>query len=580
MNDGTAIFLKSLRQYPGAVAAILAMIALQAATVALVPWPLKLIIDNVLGNLQWPDALGWMAGMGVWLACGILVASAFALRAIGQLMTAWLSVLTQRTSSVLKLTLARRLFAHMLALDHGFHVEAKTGDLTQRITSDTAFPNDMLTGVLIPGITAFFTLSFSAFVLATMSPLLAMMLLVLVMPVPFVLAWFQRRIIERSYAQSDHIGGLMALAGQVLSSVQVIKSFNRETQTEREFRQRADEVVDAALALKAPAVQANFIVGMIQGMAMAIMLVAGGLLVVRGDVTLGTLALLLGYVQSVLGPVASLSTIASAHATALGKARRIAVILDRKPAVRDRPDARPLTRQSRSQLPPELSFSNITFGYSPGRPVLQDVSFTVHPGETVALTGHTGAGKSTIASLIMRMIDPQKGTVAINGQDIRNFQLDSLRRAMGVVLQETYLVPGSFAENIGLGREGLSRPEIEQAARDAQAHGFITASAEGYDTLIGPGGKGLSGGQRQRIALARAIARDASVLILDEPTSALDVETEASIFDALAAASQGRTTLIIAHRMSTLSLANRVLRLENGKIAEIALSEAICKIVT
>lgn len=566
MKHALTLFGSALLQHRKAVAGVVALVLLQSATLLLVPWPLKLIIDNLLSDSPWPASLEWLGSLGFGAALLLLVLAVLAFRATNQAAGAALSVITQTTGLAMKLSLAQRLFAHIQRLDQGFHTGSRVGDLTQRVTADCAFLSSLFAGVLLPCLTAVVMLVAATSVLVTLSPLLAGLVLLLVLPVPFVLQRFFSRITERSYRESEEVGGLMALAGQVLSSVQVIKGFNREAQTESTFRAKAEDAVGAALAVKAPTVQANLAVAVLQAASIALVLALGGMLALDGRISIGTLTVAIGYVNAMFGPVGALATVTTTFGVAAGKARRVSAVLDRQSKVRNRSDARDLPPLSR---PPDLTFDNVTFGYGGGQRVLDGVSITVRSGETIALTGPTGAGKTTFGALLMRMLDPSKGAVLIDGEDLRSFKLQSLREAMAVVQQESYLIPGTIHDNIALGRPGLSREQVIAAAKAASAHDFILECADGYDTVIGAGGSGLSGGQQQRISIARAVARDAPVLILDEPTSALDAETETSIFDALAAARRGRTTLVIAHRMSTLRLADRILRLEGGKLAEV-----------
>ena len=242
---------------------------------------------------------------------------------------------------------------------------------------------------------------------------------------------------------------------------------------------------------------------------------------------------------------------------------RVSEILDAEPEVRDRPGARPL-----AAVRGHITAKGVSFGYEPDRAVLQDISFEARPGEKIALVGPTGAGKSTLVSLVPRLMDPWSGTVTIDGHDLRDVQLRSLRERVALVLQEPFLFPITVAENIAYGRPDASRAEIEAAATAANAHAFIERLEAGYDTILGERGATLSGGERQRLSIARALLKDTPILILDEPTSALDAETEHSLLEALDRLMVGRTTLIIAHRLSTIKRADRILVIQQGQIAE------------
>ena len=269
------------------------------------------------------------------------------------------------------------------------------------------------------------------------------------------------------------------------------------------------------------------------------------------------------YLTALYGPLEALMYAPSTTQGAAGSARRVLEVLETRRDVEDRPGARPIKR-----LSGEVRIEHVTFGYEPGRPILDDVSLDVRPGETVAIVGPTGAGKSTLAGLVPRFYDPWSGRITVDGIDLRDVELKSLRSQVGVVLQEPFLFPMSIADNIAYGRPSVSRRDIEAAARAANAHAFIARLPQGYDTVVGERGATLSGGERQRLSIARAILKAAPVLILDEPTSAVDSLTEASLLEAMGRLMQGCATIIIAHRMSTIANASSIVALENGRIVE------------
>jgi ATP-binding cassette subfamily B protein/subfamily B ATP-binding cassette protein MsbA len=289
----------------------------------------------------------------------------------------------------------------------------------------------------------------------------------------------------------------------------------------------------------------------------------GGHEALAGHVSVGTILVFVSYLASLYGPLETLMATGSTLHASSGSARRVLEVLDAEPEVADAPGAR--------ALPPvrgQVRLEGVTFGYEPGRPVLQDVDVVAEAGETVAIVGPTGAGKSTLVSLVPRFYDPWSGTVRIDGTDLRTATLHSVRSQVAIVLQEAFLFPMSVADNIAYGRPGADRADIEAAATAANAHAFICALPQGYDTVLGERGATLSGGERQRISIARALLRDAPVLILDEPTSALDAHTEHLILEALDRLMAGRTTLLIAHRLSTIRGADRIVVLSEGRVVE------------
>jgi ATP-binding cassette subfamily B protein/subfamily B ATP-binding cassette protein MsbA len=285
--------------------------------------------------------------------------------------------------------------------------------------------------------------------------------------------------------------------------------------------------------------------------------------VLDGRLTVGTALVFLAYLASLQWQLSAFATMYATLQSAGASVDRVMDVLTENEAVPERPDARP--------LPPvrgEVVIEDVVFGYRPDEPVLRRVSIAAAAGDVIAIVGSTGAGKSTLVGLIPRLFDPTAGRVLIDGYDVRDVQLESLRKQVAVVLQEPFLLPVSVLENIGLGRPDASRSEIEAAARAANAHQFIAALPHGYDTVIGERGATLSGGERQRIAIARALLKDAPILILDEPTSALDAESEGAIVDALQRLMRGRTTFIVAHRLSTIRNATTVVVLEDGQVIE------------
>jgi ATP-binding cassette subfamily B protein/subfamily B ATP-binding cassette protein MsbA len=311
----------------------------------------------------------------------------------------------------------------------------------------------------------------------------------------------------------------------------------------------------------------------------AVVVALGGFHVLSGSLSVGTLLVVLTYVAALYSPLETLAYLSSGFASAGAGARRVFEVLDDPDEVRDAAGAQALPPLSRSAKEPQgrIVFSRVTFGYEPGRPVLSDVSLEVPAGRTVALVGTTGAGKSTLLSLIPRLIDPWEGSISIDGTDLKGTTLESLRSRIAIVFQEPYLLPLSVAENVAFAQPEATRTDIMAAAQAACANGFIERLEGGYDAVLGERGATLSGGERQRLACARAIVRDAPILLLDEPTSALDAETEEALFGALARLRTGRTTLIVAHRLSTARRADLIVVLEEGRIVEIGTHETLAR---
>ncbi|MHA3980119.1 ABC transporter ATP-binding protein [Halovulum sp. GXIMD14794] len=550
-----------------------AIVGVQILIALAVPWPLKLVVDNVLGNEPLPGALSVIApivGPGhVALALGFLCIAFVVLHSLRQLSQFARNYVMARVEGLLRMDMAAELLRHLQNISVMFFAKERVGDLTQRLTEDSRFAADLISLVFLPALTSLGTLIAMLVVLSALSPTLALVALCTAAPVPFVVLYFRKQISDRSFEQQESFGDVMAEAERSITSIQVVQAFNREDDGNRRFRSQTERAVKAVLRATSVQLSFDFALGAINALGTAAGLVVGGLLVLEGQATVGTLLIALSYLQAVMGPVGELAAVAAAYGTAVGKGRRVVDILDREVDVQDRPNAVPLA----ATLPGtghSFRFDNVHFSYSDGSPVIEGASFQIAAGETVALVGPTGAGKSTLAALLMRLADPTCGRILIDGTDLRDVALRSLREAFSVVLQDSFLLPISVADNIRLSKPDATPQQVEQAARMAQAHDFISDLPDGYETVIGEQGATLSGGQKQRISFARAMLRQAPVLILDEPSSALDVETEAAMFDALAEHCKGRTVVLIAHRPATLRVADRILQLKDGRISELA----------
>jgi ATP-binding cassette subfamily B protein/subfamily B ATP-binding cassette protein MsbA len=342
-----------------------------------------------------------------------------------------------------------------------------------------------------------------------------------------------------------------------------VRTFGQEEREHSRFRALTGQAVRAHERGSVIGSLATFSGGMVTAVGTAVILLFGAQAVLAGSMTTGDLLVFIAYLATLQSQFSALSGVVIGLQTARGSLERVAEVLDAPPEIVERPGA--------PALPPvrgHVRVEGVVFGYEPGRPVLRGVRFEARPGETVALVGATGAGKSTLASLVPRLVDPWLGRVTIDGHDLREVSLRSVREQVAVVLQEPFLFPITIAENIAYGRPSASRAEIEAAATAADAHAFVERLPEGYDTIVGERGATLSGGERQRLSIARALLKDAPILVLDEPTSALDAGTELTLLRALERLMAGRTTLVIAHRLSTVRRADRIVVLHEGRIAE------------
>jgi ATP-binding cassette subfamily B protein/subfamily B ATP-binding cassette protein MsbA len=367
---------------------------------------------------------------------------------------------------------------------------------------------------------------------------------------------------DRSYEQQEAEGKIYDVVEQTFSSISLVQAFGCEAANEGRFAGATGATLAATRTLTRVQLQFKILIGLATATGTAGILWVGTQHAPRG-LSIGAILLFLSYLGSLYAPLEAMMYSTSTIQGAAGSARRVREILLAEQEVRDQSGAPPL-----SSVRGHVRIENVTFGHETGRPILRNVSLEARPGETVAIVGPTGAGKSTLVSLVPRFFDPWEGRVTLDGHDVRQVQLRSLRSHIALVLQEAFLFPLTIAENIAYGRPGATLAEIEAAARAANAHEFITRLPNGYQTVIGERGATLSGGERQRISIARALLKNAPVLILDEPTSALDVVTEGGLLDALERLAQGRATFIIAHRLSTIRRADRIVAIEEGQIAE------------
>jgi ATP-binding cassette subfamily B protein/subfamily B ATP-binding cassette protein MsbA len=546
-----------------------ALVLLRVVPDVLQPWPVKALVDSAIMHHPLPAGFKWMpqlpgagtfVGLSAWLSgAALLLFLASALARMAQ------RYVQAGTGARMSYALSADVFERVQRLSIGYHGRRATGDLVRRLTVDILCLRDLLVSVLLVILDSVAALALMFVLMWQLDRLLAVLVVVVALPLGLVLKLFAGRMIERDFRQQQMEGQVMAYAEQSLGALPLIQAFNREQHEERRFRSLSVSAI--AVAVRATALHATLglATGGMLGIGTALIFIVGGLAVLHGQLTLGGLIVFITYLYSFQSPLEQLAPVTSTATTAAGSARRVIQVLEEEPDVRDAPHAQaPVGRAAG-----EVRLEGVTFGYEPGRPVLEGVSVGADPGEAVALVGHTGAGKSTLVSLIPRFFDPWSGRVTVDRHDVRDLTLASVRAQISVVLQEPFLLPLSVAENIAYGRPGASPREVVAAAVAAQADEFIRALPDGYETVIDERGASLSGGERQRLAIARALLKDAPILILDEPTSALDSETEASLLQALERLIEGRTTFVIAHRLSTVRRCNRIVVLDHGRIAEI-----------
>jgi ATP-binding cassette, subfamily B, bacterial len=537
---------------------------LEAGLDVLRPWPMKVLVDNVLGGkplqgvmahvfggLSTADLLTWTVVATValfFLGWSVGVASAWAGLELGVRLT---------------YDLAADLFAHLQRLSLGFHRRSQVGDSIRRVTSDSGCVATVVQSALLPALSGIITLVAFAVVMFYLDVRLTLLALCVLPLMVLSLRRYTAPIADTSYVQQEAESRVYETVEQTLSAMPAVQAFGREDDCSRRLRNDLGDALDATVAGSYAQLRFKIVAGVGTALGTAGLLWYGGHEALNGNVSVGTILVFISYLASLYGPMETLMGTGAVLHEASGSARRVMEVLDAEPEVQDAPDARELER-----VRGHVQIEGVTFGYDLGRPVLHDVALEARPGETLAIVGATGAGKSTLVSLVPRFFDPWSGTVRLDGVDVREATVHSVRAQVAIVLQEAFLFPMSVADNIAYGRPGASHEEIEEAARAANAHEFISALPEGYDTVLGERGATLSGGERQRISIARALLRDAPVLILDEPTSALDAHTEHLLLQALERLMAGRTTLLIAHRLSTIRGADRIVVLHEGRVAE------------
>jgi ATP-binding cassette subfamily B protein/subfamily B ATP-binding cassette protein MsbA len=459
--------------------------------------------------------------------------------------------------------LAADLFGHLQRLSVRFHSSRRIGDMIRRVTSDCGCVSQIIKDALLPVVSSLVSLLAMFLVMWRMDWGLTLVALSVIPFMLLALRLYAKPMLERSYRQQEVEGEIYNVVDQSLSSIPIVQAFDRQSESEQRFRQTADAAVAAALSTTSVQLQFKVFIGLSTALGTAGILWLGATRTLEGHLTVGGIIVFLSYLASLYAPLEALAYAPSNVQYASGSARRVLEILETEHDVQDRPGALHLAR-SRGHV----ALEEVVFGYESGRAVLKGVSLEILPGQTLAIVGGTGAGKTTLAALVPRLFDPWSGCVRIDGYDVKEVALKSLREQISLVLQEPFLFPITISSNIAYGRPHATAEQIEAAARAANAHDFIMRLPDGYQTLVGERGATLSGGERQRLSIARALLKDPPILILDEPTSSLDAQTESEMLAAMRRLMDGRTTLMIAHRLSTVRDADKIVVLDHGVIAE------------
>lgn len=527
------------------------------------PVPLALVFDNVLSGRPLP---GWLQPLASPLSPIALLAAAcltlVALAVLRGLVTLGSNYLTIDVGQRMVNDLRTSLYAHLQKLSLKFHYRQQTGDLLYRVMADTFSIQGMVMNGLLPLANATLMLLGMFVVMLRYDTKMACVALLVGPPLYLAINRLSGRITGHATASRAAESALYSRAETVIGAVKLVQAYGREDRAVADFRRGSEQSLALSLRLYQTETLFILVVDTVLSVGTALLVWLGAQSVMAGTLTLGALTVFLAYLKEMYTPILTVAQNFKELSSSRAGLDRAFAVLDVEPDIQDAPGAVPLP-----EVKGDIRIEGVTFGYDDRTPVLKNVSLRIAPGETVALLGRTGAGKSTLASLALRFFDPQQGRITVDGHDLRTVSLKSLREQMVLMLQEPILFHSTVRDNIAFGAE-VSDEQIKDAARRAEAETFILALPEGYDTVLGQDGMTLSGGQRQRLALARALLRDARIVILDEPTSSLDVATESVVWQNVSELLKGRTAIVIAHRLSTARRADRIVVLEDGAIVE------------
>jgi ABC-type multidrug transport system fused ATPase/permease subunit len=563
----TRLVFEMLRPYRGWLVIVFLAMLVEIAMSLAAPWPLKLVLDDALGNHHLPDWLAWAHDygigrhtLGVALFAGI---ATLVIAVIGAIATYIDNYYSTSVGQWVANDLRIRIYAHLHRLSLRYYDKAKTGALMSTITTDVTtlqnFASSSTLDILLDLITIVFMIGLM-FWLDWDFTLIALGI------TPFLIVFvfhFKRAVKEVTRTVRQRQSEIVAVVQQGLGQVRAVTAFGRQDLELARLEAASHATVEASMKARQIKSLLSPVVSVVVAFCTAIVLWKGTSLIVAGTMTAGALTVYLAYLAQFFKPVKDLASMTSAIAQTTVALERIQNILAADDVIVEKPNAVDPGRAKGA-----ITFENVAFSYSEEASVLHDVSLHIEPGQIVGVVGPTGSGKSTVLSLIPRFYDATSGRVLIDGVDVTDYKLSALRAQVGFVLQETVLFRGTIRENIAYGRPGASDDEIVAAAKIANADEFISRMPHGYDSMVGERGDTLSGGQRQRIGIARAVVRNSPIMILDEPTAALDPESEALVIEALRRLMQGRTVIMIAHRLSTIRDADKIIVLKDGVVAE------------
>ena len=557
-------FWPHVRQHRGLIAGSTVALFAEVGLRLLEPWPLKFVFDRILhtksARLSQFPSLEQMDPMNLLALAAVAVVVITGLRALAAF---WQTIGFAKIGTRVLRKVREQVFRHVQYLSLSFHTSARTGDLVMRVINDVGMLQDVAVTALLPLVAKTLVVVGMAALMFAMNWKLALLALS-VLP----LFWLRtvtltRQIGEVARKQRRQEGAMAATAAESLSSIRTVQALSLEEKFAASFASESERNLKQDVKGKRLSATLERSVDVLIAIATALVLWFGAKLALRGEISPGDLIVFLAYLKSAYRPIQDFTKYTGRLAKASAAGERVIDLLERVPDVRDNPDAR-----RAPAFVGKVEFQGVSFAYEGNPDVLDEIRLEVQPGQHVALVGASGAGKSTLVSLLLRLYEPQRGRVLLDGADIRQFTLESVRSQISVVLQDNLLFAGTVRENIACAVPGVSEEEIESAARLAHAHEFIITLPQGYGTVVGERGVTLSHGQRQRIAIARAAIRKAPILVLDEPTTGLDKRSERAVLDALENVYEGRTTFHITHDLRHAARASLILHLEHGRIVE------------
>jgi ATP-binding cassette, subfamily B, bacterial len=570
-GEGLLLMLWRLASYwrtaKGETAAGGAVLVLAAFVDLLQPWPIKWLVDYVFGNQSapawltsiWPVLATKNTAGGITAVCLSILVLAIVYR-VGITIGHFFLV---RAGARVVQQLRVHACEHLHRLSVAYHDKTKVGDSLYRVAYDSHAAQALFNGAVVPIATGALMLLGALVIMLQINVVLTVTTMAAAPLFVLIIRGFSKMIDQQSRRYHESESALVSTVQESLSSIRAIQAFTLEPQTSDKFYAQSRRSLEANEKMTRTQLIYSACAGLAVSVGTALVVWVAGRQVMNGALTVGDILVFLAYLGMLYQPMNTFSQSASVIQSASAQLKRVFEIIDAVPDIRDRPHAKTLPTPRG-----EVEFRNVSFSYEPNQPVLQGINLKVEPGTIVALVGRTGAGKTTMASLLLRFYDPTGGAVLLDGHDLRELKVAWLRQQVSVVLQDPIIFSTTIAENIAYGKPGASLAEIRKAAQRAQADEFISALPEGYDTILGERGVNLSGGQRQRLSIARAFLKNAPILVLDEPTSALDVHTEEALLVALRELMKGRTTFVIAHRLSTVRQADVVVVLENGRVIE------------